>query len=59
MATEYREGELQDLRAMRDRLLYTIGWYMGAAETGGRVEPGEVVQRLQQVLDGKKEHGNG
>lgn len=56
---EYREGELKDLRAMRDRLLYTIGWYMGAAETGGRVEPGEVVQRLQRVLDGKKEHGNG
>lgn len=56
---EYREGELKDLRAMRDRLLQAIGWYTGTAEIGGTVEPDEVVQRLRWVLDGEKEHGNG
>lgn len=59
MATEYREHELEDLRAMRDRLLNTIGWYTGTAEIGGPVEPDAVVQRLRWVLDGKKEHSNG
>ena len=56
---EYSEGFLNDLRAMRDRLLQTIGWYTGTAEIGGTVEPDEVVQRLRWVLDGEKEHGNG
>lgn len=51
MAMEYREHELEDLRAMRDRLLNTIGWYTGMAERGGTVEPDKVVQRLQWVLD--------
>lgn len=58
MAMEYREHELEDLRAMRDRLLNTIGWYTGTAEIGGTVEPDAVVQRLRWVLDGKKEHSN-
>ena len=53
---EYSDGELKDLRAMRDRLLQTIGWYTGTAEIGSNVEPDEVVQRLRWVLDGKKEH---
>lgn len=53
---EYREDELEDLRALRDRLLHTIGWYTGAAEIGDTVEPDEVVQRLRWVLDGEKEH---
>ena len=53
---EYSEGELKDLRAMRDRLLQTIGWYTGTAEIGSNVEPDEVVQHLQWVLDGKKEY---
>lgn len=56
MVTEYREHELEDLRAMRDRLLNTIGWYTGTAEIGGPVEPDAVVQRLRWVLDGTEEH---
>lgn len=56
MAMERRENELKDLRAMRDRLLNTIGWYTGMDEMGGTVEPDKVVQRLQWVLDGTKEH---
>ena len=59
MAMEYRPGELEDLRAMRGRLLETIGWYTGKAEISGTVEPDEVVQRLWWVLDGEKEPGNG
>lgn len=56
MAMERRENELKDLRAMRDRLLNTIGWYTGMAEMGGTVEPDKVVQRLQWALDGAEEH---
>ena len=56
MTMESREHELEDLRAMRDRLLNTIGWYTGTAEIGGTVEPDKVVQRLQWVLDGAEEH---
>lgn len=59
MATEYREGELKDLRSMRDRLLETIGWYTGTVLIGGTVKPDEVVLRLRWVLDGEKEPGNG
>lgn len=53
---EHSENELKELRAMRDRLLNTIGWYTGTAEMGGTVEPDKVVQRLQWVLDGAEEH---
>lgn len=53
---EHSENELKELRAMRDRLLNTIGWYTGMAEMGGTVEPDKVVQRLQWVLDGAEEH---
>ena len=56
MAMEYREHELEDLRAMRDRLLNTIGWYTGMAEMDGTVEPDAVVQRLRWVLDGAEEY---
>lgn len=56
MAMEYREHELEDLRAMRDRLLNTIGWYTGMAEMDGTAEPDKLVQRLQWVLDGTEEH---
>lgn len=59
MAMEYREGELEDLRALRDRLLQTIGWYAGTVLIGGTVKPDEVVLRLRWVLDGEKESGNG
>lgn len=59
MAMEYREGELQDLRAMRDRLLQTIGWYEGANKSGRTsVQTDEVVPRLRWVLNGE-EPGNG
>ena len=56
MAMEHSENELKELRAMRDRLLNTIGWYTGTAEMGGTVEPDKVVQRLRWVLDGTEEH---
>lgn len=56
MAIEYREGELQDLRAMRDRLLQTIGWYEGVAENGGTVVgTDDVARRLLRVLNGWSE----
>ena len=55
MATEYREGELQDLRAMRDRLLQSIGWYTGTAENGStEVKTADVIRRLRWVLDGEE-----
>lgn len=56
MAMEHSENELKELRAMRDRLLNTIGWYTGTAEMGDTVEPDKVVQRLQWVLDDTEEH---
>ena len=59
MAMEYREGELEDLRALRDRLLQTIGWYECANDNRGTVVGiADVVRSLRWVLDGK-ERGNG
>jgi len=59
MAMEYREGELEDFRALRDRLLQTIGWYEYANVNGGTVVgTADVVRSLRWVLNGK-ERGNG
>lgn len=59
MAMEYREGELEDLRALRDRLLQTIGWYECENDNRGTVVgTADVVRSLRWVLDGK-ERGNG
>ena len=56
MAMEYREGELQDLRAMRDRLHISIGWFEGANDNGGTVvATTDVVRSLRWVLNGKPE----
>lgn len=60
MAMEYREGELEDLRALRDRLLQTIGWYECANDNRGTVVgTADVVRSLRWVLDGEKKSGNG
>ena len=59
MAVEYREGELENLRALRDRLLQTIGWYECAAENDGTVvATTNVVRSLRWVLNGEGP-GNG
>lgn len=43
--------ELKELRALRDRLLQTVGWYTGRVECGSTlVETNEVIQRLLWVL---------
>lgn len=47
--------ELKELRAMRDRLLQTVGWYTGTAENGStEVETADVIRRLRWALDGEE-----
>lgn len=47
--------ELKELRAMRDRLLQTVGWYTGTAENGStEVKTADVIRRLRWVLDGEE-----
>lgn len=47
--------DLKELRALRDRLLQSIGWYTGKAENGSpEVKPADVIRRLRWVLDGEE-----
>ncbi len=50
--------DLKELRALRDRLLQTIGWYTGRVECGSAlVETNEVIQRLLWVLGEEPQRG--
>ena len=42
--------DLKELRALRDRLLQTVGWYTGNTE----VKTDDVIQRLRWVLNGEE-----
>lgn len=47
--------DLKELRALRDRLLQTVGWYTGKAENGStEVKTADVIRRLRWVLDGEE-----
>ena len=47
--------DLKELRALRDRLLQSIGWYTGKAETGNtEVKTYDVICRLRWVLNGEE-----
>ena len=47
--------DLKELRALRDRLLQTVGWYTGKAENGNtEVKTDDVIQRLRWVLNGEE-----
>lgn len=47
--------DLKELRALRDRLLQSIGWYIGKAENGNtEVNTADVIRRLRWVLDGEE-----
>ena len=56
--TRERQGnmdDLKELRALRDRLLQSIGWYTGKAENGNtEVKTDDVICRLRWVLNGKE-----
>ena len=50
--------DLKELRALRDRLLQTVGWYTGKAENGNtEVKTDDVIQRLRWVLNGEEPRG--
>lgn len=47
--------DLKELRALRDRLLQSIGWYTGTAENGNtEVKTDGVIHRLRWVLNGEE-----
>lgn len=47
--------DLKELRALRDRLLQTVGWYTGTAENGNtKVKTDDVICRLRWVLNGEE-----
>ena len=47
--------DLKELRALRDRLLQTVGWYAGTAENGStEVKTADVIRRLRWVLNGEE-----
>lgn len=47
--------DMKELRALRDRLLQTVGWYTGKAENGStEVKTADVIRRLRWVLDGEE-----
>lgn len=56
--TRERQGnmdDLKELRALRDRLLQSIGWYTGKAENGStEVKTDDVICRLRWVLNGEE-----
>lgn len=44
--------DLKELRALRNRLLQSIGWYTGKAENGNtEVKTDDVICRLRWVLN--------
>lgn len=48
-------NDLKELRALRDRLLQTVGWYTGKAENGSpEVKADDVICRLRWVLNGEE-----
>lgn len=47
--------DLKELRALRDRLLQTVGCYTGKAENGStEVKTDDVIRRLRWVLNGEE-----
>ena len=47
--------DLKELRALRDRLRQSIGWYTGTAENGNtEVKTDGVIHRLRWVLNGEE-----